>query len=71
MKNLPQNCLDGRHDIKTNTSIRLISIKFIYSGKHFNGQLMCDIRLKTSDCLDCMFSEADLGLLQHPRWSAL
>ena len=31
---------DSRYESKTNTSIILTSIKFIYSSKHFDGQLM-------------------------------
>ena len=30
---------DGRYDSKTNNSIILASIKFIYSSKRFDGQL--------------------------------
>ena len=30
---------DGRYDSKTNKSIILASIKFIYSSKRFDGQL--------------------------------
>ena len=31
---------DGRYDSKTNKSIILVSINFIYSSKRFDGQLM-------------------------------
>lgn len=41
IKNLPRNSLGGRYDNKTNTSAILFFIKFVYSGKYFNGQLMC------------------------------
>ena len=31
---------DGRYDIKISKSIMLASVKFIYSSKRFDGQLM-------------------------------
>ena len=46
---------DSKYENKVNKKTLLASINAVLSTKRFEGQLM---------------SEADLGLLQHPRWSA-
>ena len=64
MRNLPWNCLDYWYDNKTNISKQtlilsmiLASIKFIYSSKHFDGQLLW---LKISAGLVCISVFASL-----------
>ena len=66
IKNLPRNSLDDRYDNKTNTSTTLVSIKFTYASKSFNGQLMWyKIINKCLSCLDfslCLISTSQITM---------